>query len=111
MVELLQSLLVIASSVAASSGFWAYMQRKDSLKGATTQLLLGLAHDRIIQLGMTYVERGWISKTEYSDLMRYLYEPYAKFGGNGLADKVIEDVRKLPFYNVQPPLDKDDYEA
>lgn len=93
-----QVLITIIASLGASSGLWAYLQRKDTLKSATTQLLLGLAHDRIIFLGMQYIERGYVTKDEYEDYMRYLCEPYSKFGGNGLAEKVIEDVNRLPIY-------------
>ena len=28
-------------------------------------MLIGLAHDRIIYLGMTYIERGYITQDEY----------------------------------------------
>ena len=59
-------------------------------------MLIGLAHDRIIYLGMVYVERGWISQDEYENLQVYLYEPYEKMGGNGSARRVMEEVRKLP---------------
>lgn len=92
--------ITIVGSVMASSGFWAYLQRKDSLKGAHTQLLLGLAHDRIIALGMKYIERGYLTKDEYEDLMKYLYKPYSEFGGNGLAEKVMADVMRLPILNT-----------
>lgn len=88
--------LTAAASVGASSGFWAYLQTKDSRKSATTQLLLGLGHDRIVFLGMSYVDRGWITKDEYEDFIKYLYTPYTAFGGNGLAEKVVQEVKKLP---------------
>lgn len=88
--------LTIVGSVGASSGFWAYLQRRDTQKSATTQLLLGLAHDRIIFLGMKYLDRGWITKDEYEDFIKYLWNPYATFGGNGLAEKIMADVQKLP---------------
>ena len=90
------AIMASVGSVLASTGFWTYMQKRDVRKGATTQLLLGLAHDRIIFLGMGYLERGWLSKDEYEDYMKYLVKPYSAFGGNGLAEKVVEDVKKLP---------------
>ena len=92
------TVISVVGSVVASSGFWAWIQKRDIRKGATTQLLLGLAHDRIIYLGMNYLERGWITKDEYEDYHKYLVTPYSQFGGNGLAEKVVEDVRKLPIY-------------
>lgn len=91
-------------AVGASSGFWAYVMRKSNLKDAHTQLLLGLAHDRIIFLGMSYVDRGWITKDEYEDFIKYLYAPYAEFGGNGLAEKVMQLVKDLPMRGTHSPV-------
>jgi len=96
------ALLTVVTSVGASSGFWAYFQKKDNQRNATIQLLLGLAHDRITFLGMKYIERGWITKDEYEDYIKYLYAPYSHFGGNGLAERVMNEVAKLPFRSVNP---------
>lgn len=85
--------------MVASGGFWTIVQKIDARRGANSKLLLGLAHDRIIDKGMSYLERGWLTKDEYEDLMKYLVEPYSKFGGNGLAEKVVNDVKKLPIYS------------
>lgn len=93
---LMTVLLTMLGTIGASSGFWAFIQRKDTQKSAQTKLLLGLAHDRIVFLGMSFVDRGWISKDEYEDFVKYLYEPYSEFGGNGLAEKVMMEVSKLP---------------
>ena len=95
-VTLVMTMLV---SSLSSAGLWNYLTRKNEKNNATTQLLLGLAHDRIIYLGMNYIERGYITKDEYDDLLRYLYNPYSKFGGNGLAERVMEAVSSLPIQN------------
>lgn len=63
---------------------------------AERKLLVGLAHDRIIHLGMVYIDRGYIMQDEYENLQVYLYAPYAEMGGNGSAKRVMEEVRKLP---------------
>lgn len=84
------------AAVLASSGFWAYIQRKDTSKHANTRLLMGLAYDKITNLGLNYIERGWISKDEYEDFRRYLYEPYKDFGGNGVAERIMQEVSNLP---------------
>lgn len=63
---------------------------------AEHKLLVGLAHDRIIHLGMVFIDRGYITQDEYENLQVYLYEPYAEMGGNGSAKRVMEEVRKLP---------------
>lgn len=86
--------LVVA--VFASGGFWGYIQRQSDKNSSVTQLTLGLAHNEIVKQGLIYIERGWISKDEYEDFTKYLYKPYATFGGNGLAEKIFKEVTDLP---------------
>lgn len=93
-----QMILTIFSSVLASSGLWAYLSKKSEKKDAKTEMLLGLAHDRISYLGMSYIERGHIRQDEYENLKTYLYEPYEKLGGNGSAKHIMEEVDKLPIH-------------
>jgi hypothetical protein len=59
-------------------------------------MLIGLGHDRIMFLGMKYIERGFITQDEYENLYDYLYKPYKKLGGNGSAERVMKEVDKLP---------------
>lgn len=92
----LQMVVTIVCSVIASSGFWAFVQKKGENKDCKSQMLIGLAHDRIISLGMDYIERGWITQDEYENLYEYLYKPYEKMGGNGSAKRVMTEVNKLP---------------
>lgn len=88
--------LAVVTSLLASSGFWAFIQRKDGQKNARSKLLLGLTTEILIYLGETYLDRGWISKEEYDTLMKTLYEPYVELGGNGLAAKIMDEVKTLP---------------
>lgn len=62
------------------------------------QMLIGLAHDRIIYLGMTYIERGYITQDEYENLYEYLYKPYEKLGGNGSAKRIMTEVDQLAIH-------------
>lgn len=94
----LQMIVTIICAVLASGGFWAYMQSRDTKNNAQAQMLLGLGHDRIVYLGMKYIERGNITKDEYENLYEYLYKPYSALGGNGSAKKVMEEVNKLPIH-------------
>lgn len=104
----LQVTISVFSAVLASSGLWAYLQKRfdkrfdvklknDNSRTAERAMLRGLAHDRIVFLGMKYVERGYITQDEYENLNQYLFEPYEGLGGNGSAAKVMCEVRKLPF--------------
>jgi hypothetical protein len=76
-----QMVATIVCAVIASSGFWAYIQKRGEKKDVKTQMLIGLAHDRIVYLGMCYIERGWITQDEYENLNDYLYKPYEKWVG------------------------------
>lgn len=91
-----QMALTIIGSVLASSGFWAFLQSRETKKSCHMKLLLGLAHDRIIDLGLKYIERGdWITQDEFENLHDYLYLPYEESGGNGSAKRVMDEVKKL----------------
>lgn len=95
-----QMIITIVCSVLASSGFWAFIQKRSDKNSVETELLIGLGHDRIVYLGMSYIERGWLTEDEYENLHDYLYAPYAKAGGNGSAKKVMEEVETLPIYKT-----------
>lgn len=104
----IQMVLTIIGSVVASSGFWAYIQKKLEKKDIKTMMLIGLAHDRIIYLGMSYIERGWITNDEYENLHDYLYKPYEQMGGNGAANRIMNEVQKLPIRNVNMITNKEE---
>ena len=89
-------LITIVGSIFASSGFWAYLQRRHEKKDVKTRMLIGLGHDRVIYLGMKYIERGVLTQDEYENLYEYLYLPYKEMGGNGSAEKIMHEVNKLP---------------
>lgn len=91
--------LAITSIVTfgASSGLWAYIQHKDQRRNATSQLLMGLAYNRLVSLGVQYIKRGYISTDEYEEYEKYYYAPYRALGGNGTAERIFNRVTSLPF--------------
>ena len=101
----IQMIVTVACAVIASSGFWAYIQKKTDKSSAEKRLLIGLAHDRIIWLGMQYVERGWITQDEYENLHDYLFIPYSfliqkQAVMNGSVAKIMKDVDNLPIHKT-----------
>lgn len=106
--EWIQFTVTIICSILASSGLWAWIQKKSDHKSAKTKMLLGLGHDRIVSLGMGYIERGWISSDEYENLYDYLYKPYVGLNGNGSAERVMEAVKKLEIKNIPLPKPNND---
>jgi len=94
-----QTLVSVVLAVIASSGFWTFIMKRSERSDVKTQMLIGLGHDRIMSLGMEYIERGSITSDEYENLYEYLYKPYEKMGGNGSAKRVMDEVKKLPIRN------------
>lgn len=92
----LETIIVLITAMLASSGMWAFLSKKLDKRDVQTEMLIGLAHDRIMFLGMSYIERGYITQDEYENLDKYLYKPYEKLGGNGSAKHVMAEVNKLP---------------
>lgn len=96
----IQVAVPLAAAVLTSSGLWAVVARRADKGDAERKMLVGLAHDRIVHLGMVYIDRGYITQDEYENLNDYLYAPYEKMGGNGSAKRVMEEVRKLPMHKM-----------
>lgn len=94
--EMILSVIVAA---LGSTGLWSFIATRKKTETAERKLLVGLAHDRIIYLGMNYIERGHITRDEYENLNDYLFKPYEEAGGNGSAKRVMDEVRKLPLHN------------
>lgn len=101
----MQSIITIILAVFASSGFWLFVQTiytsRKKKRSAEDRLLMGIGFSKIADLGMRYIERGWVTKDEYNDLDRYLFMPYKEMGGNGTAERIMEQVKKLPFKEAE----------
>ena len=111
MASWLQVILTVFSSVLASSGLWAFIVKRSEKKDAKTQMIIGLGHDRIMYLGMIYIDRGWITQDEYENLYGYLYKPYEMMGGNGSAKRIMKEVEKLPIHkNTYQKLEEKNHE-
>jgi len=90
----------IIIAVFASTGLWSFIsmlvQRYMERKSDYAMMMRGLGHDRICYLGECYIKRGCITRDEYENLVDYLYIPYKRLGGNGTAEKVVDEVKQLP---------------
>ena len=93
-------IIAIVASVFGSTGFWALVTAigQSHIKKVSTEgkMLRGLAHDRICELGEKYLKQGYVTKDEFENLHDYLFLPYKDLGGNGTAEKIVEDVKRLP---------------
>ena len=93
--QIVQLIVTVLCSVIASSGFWTYVMKRHDKNDASRKMILGLGHNQIMTLGMTYIKRGEITQNEYENLRKYLYEPYKEMGGNGSAERIMREVDKL----------------
>ena len=96
---ILEVLGAVVAALLASGGYWSYKMSKNNHKTAESKMLMGLAHDRMVELGMKYIERGAITRDEYENLYDYLYLPYKELGGNGSAERVMDVVKQLRITN------------
>ena len=98
------TIITVVATILASSGFWSYLLYRVQKKDSRDAMLRGLGHDRIISLGMEYLDRGdWITEDEYENLVVYLYEPYKAMNGNGSAERVIAEIKKrLKIVKIPP---------
>jgi hypothetical protein len=103
--EMLVSIIV---ALVANSGFWVYIQHRRDRYDAKTKIMVGMAHDMIIERANHYMKRGdWITDDEYTYLVEYLFEPYKELGGNGAAEKAINDMKsKVTVVHCPPEVDK-----
>jgi len=98
-------IITALASVVASSGFWQWIiskrERANSKQDSTdalTSLIMGLASIKGQELGFSYIRRGYITADELEDLQKYIYDPYRELGGNGVLERLMEEVLKLPLY-------------
>lgn len=97
-------IMAIVVSIFGSTGFWALVttiwQSKSKKISTEGKMLRGLAHDRICELGSRYLKQGYITKDQYENLHDYLFIPYHELKGDGTAEKIVEDAKKLPLKDI-----------
>lgn len=102
--EIVALIITAAASIIASNGFWQWIiskrERASSKQDSTdalTSLIMGLASIKGQELGFSYIRRGYITADELKDLEKYIYN-YRELGGNGVLERLMEEVLKLPLY-------------
>lgn len=104
MEQWLAPLVTIVCSVAASGGFWAWLQKRADKKDAKSKMILGLGHDRLLYLCMKYIDREYITHEELENLHEYLYTPYIELGGNGTVSRLMKQVDRLKVVETVPKI-------
>lgn len=109
---ILTAFVSLCTAAISSSGLWAHVDKKldkkfkriesrNERETAMSEMLMGLGHDAILRKGGEYIHRGYITPEEYKDLDDYLYKPYIKLNGNGSAERIMNEIKKLPSYQKE----------
>lgn len=88
--------ITLAAAVIGSSGVWGFITMRMNKRDDTSDMLKGIAHHLIVTEGARLLDQGHVSMDEYRNLHRGLFNPYKQLGGNGLAEKIVKEVDKLP---------------
>lgn len=94
---------VVVTFLLQGAAFWGYLLKRSRKKDVNQQMLMGLVQHQITTLGMSYIERGWVTADEYDDLLNYFYKPYVEAGGNGSAERIMHRVQRLDFREDRSP--------
>lgn len=95
-IEIWKLIVAIVVAIFGSTGFWTWINNRKGKKSNESKLLLGIAYQIIITRAEEYIKRGYITSDEYNELNHYLFEPYINSGGDGTAQKLMNEVRSLP---------------
>lgn len=108
-------ILSLVIAVFASTGLWQlvtkiYESKKKKLTNSE-KISLGVAHERLMFLGHTFIKRGYITPDEYETLHDYLYIPYKDMGGNGAAARIMHEIDKLPIQKDDGEIQNEKHQA
>lgn len=93
----IRAIVIILCSILGSGGFWKFLEVRSHKNSANSRLMMGIAYDKITTLGLHYIDRGWITKDELEEFQQYFVHPYLELGGNGIAERIWNEVKMLPF--------------
>lgn len=94
--RMIEVLVPVITALLGSSGIWAILATRKNRHDRANALLLGIARNQIIMIGKLYLAQGYIPIDEYEDFYNYLYRPYIDLGGNGMGEKLYEEISHLP---------------
>jgi hypothetical protein len=89
------ALISSGAMLLASSGVWSYILKQHSKNNAATKLIMALAYFKSYEMAFVYVQRGFVTKDELEDFKKYIFDPYKELGGNGVLEKIMNDVMNL----------------
>lgn len=89
-------IVTVVVALISSSGVWGVLSMLAQKRGTSTLLVLKLTQYVIVSEANRVLNQGYMTADDYDEIVKDLYEPYKLLGGNGLAEKMIGDISKLP---------------
>ena len=80
--------------VTGLSFCYKHLQKKVKEHELLKEGLIAILHDRLIQSGMFFLDKGEITLLEF-DNFKSMYEAYHKLGGNSTGTEIYERVSEL----------------
>ena len=77
-----------------------YVLESNTITNKHMDLILASYRFRLTQLCKAYIQQGFMSNTEYEQLVEF-YKVYAGLGGNGQAKTYYDRAVQLPVHNTQ----------
>ena len=77
-----------------------YVLESTSVANKNIDLILASYRFRLTQLCKAYIQRGFMTNTEYEQLVEF-YKVYTGLGGNGQAKTYYERAVQLPVHDIQ----------
>lgn len=93
--KLIITLIVVAGSIFASSGFWDWLKTRRGKMTPVELVSMALGRDRLNFLSKKYIKQGYIPEDEY-ETFKELGESYIDAGGNNMAKALFKEAIELP---------------
>lgn len=94
---------LFALVIAAVTWLWKAAKARTKENAVIKEGMMALLHDRLFKACSSYIEQGWCSVEERSNL-ECLFKPYKALNGNGTAENLYLKCMDLP---LSEPDDRD----
>lgn len=94
--DILIAALSSSALAAVISGVFTLLSARKKKANGTEAGVRILLYDRIKDLGNQFVERGYVTRDEYEDLIRMHEVYHTSLDGNGYLDNLMLEVNGLP---------------
>ena len=91
--ELVMELITVTLPIILGYIVWILKQQKGE-RSANSKGMMLLLRGQLKEYHKEYMQRGWVTSEELADYLE-MYDAYHSLGGNGVATKWQEDIKRL----------------